>query len=161
MHDILNDCVGPFTLKPPGVIIRPDDPAAAIRAELARLTAYVDMLISQAKEMEAETGKARAERDAALRLKNELLKAADALLGKMGGPNSPVQPVYEEEFLVLELLVDKLNGPDVESIEQRASDKRKCLSNGLMPGHGFMSCELEEGHDGMHRKTVNGHPFGW
>ncbi len=58
--------------------------------------------------------------------KNELLKAADDLLGKMGGPNSPVMPVYADEFLAMELLVDRLNGNDVESIEKRATEKRKC-----------------------------------
>lgn len=54
------------------------------------------------------------------RERDELLKAADALLGKMGGPNSPILEVYHDEFLVLELLVDRVKGMDVESIEKRA-----------------------------------------
>ncbi len=40
-------------------------------------------------------------------------------------------------------------------------EKRKCLREGLIPRHGTFTCELEEGHDGSHRQTVNGHPFGW
>lgn len=42
--------------------------------------------------------------------KDELLKAADALLGKMGGPDTPIRPEQEEEFLALELLVEKMSG---------------------------------------------------
>lgn len=58
--------------------------------------------------------------------RDELLKAADALLGKMGGPDSPIQPVYEDEFIALELLVDRLKGQDVDSIERRRTSKRIC-----------------------------------
>lgn len=68
--------------------------------------------------------------DAAELEKDELLKAADALLGKMGGINTPVCPEYEDEFLVLELLVDKLNSNDVESIEKRLTENPKDKKGG-------------------------------
>ena len=72
--------------------------------------------------------------------KDELLKVADALLGKMGGRNSPVQPVYEDEFLALELLVDRLNGNDLDSIE-----KRKCSPH--IHANPSASCRFSaEGH---------------
>jgi len=39
---------------------------------------------------------------------NRLLKAAEALLGKMGGLETPILPQYEDEFIELEILVDEL-----------------------------------------------------
>ena len=54
------------------------------------------------------------EAHAALKPKfDELLKAADALLGHMGGPHTPVCPEYEDEFVRLELLVAHLKGTDI------------------------------------------------
>jgi hypothetical protein len=47
-----------------------------LEAELARLTAYFDTLIAQAKAMEVETGKARAERDKANLQYREVVDAA-------------------------------------------------------------------------------------
>ena len=45
--------------------------------------------------------------------------------------------------------------------EKKATEKRKCLTAGLIKNHGQLNCELEDGHDGNHRKTVNDHPFYW
>lgn len=54
---------------------------------------------------------------------------------------------------------EKMLGPLETVLGLRA--KRNCLSSCLFPRHGQLSCELEAGHDGGHRKTVNGHPFNW
>jgi hypothetical protein len=57
-------------------IIKVEVENAMLRAELARLTAYVDTLVAQAREMEAETGKAKAE----VKLLHEAIDKSNAAL---------------------------------------------------------------------------------
>lgn len=97
-----------------------------LEAEVQRLLTQIKESFQGGLEMNQLASRSLSERDqyradlqASELQKSELLKAADALLGNMGGPNTPVCPEYEDEFVALELLVDSLQGNSVEDIEKR------------------------------------------
>ena len=51
-----------------------------------------------------------------------LLKAANDLLGKMGGPDTPINPIWEDEFIELDVLLGEIH----QSNEARSDGQHWC-----------------------------------